>query len=771
MAGCFTDNQPDFAFLMPEEEKRFTQYFLPYKKVGAVKNANRDVLVGLEHQDGRAVATVYATGVQAGCTVSIEKDGTVLVEQTVDLSPEAAAQLSARDPGGLLAVRVRNAQGCVLIAYEEKPEVHEELPEPAQAIPAPAEVPTTEKLLRYGTHLEQYRHATWDPMDYYLEGLCRDPDDVRLNVACAKLLVKRGIVAESEAYLRRAVASATEKNPNPYDGECYYQLGAVLALLGRDDEAYDAFYKSAWNGAWQNAAYYHLGCICMRRGDVETALEHFTVAVERGSRDMLARNARGMALRLLGRTQEAEALARETLHLDPLDAVAARELSLLTGGAERWDAHLSESASPFIELALEYARCGLREDASAMLETALRHGESLLALVYLAALTGEKAWLDRAAAACPDGCFPHRQEDCLALECALGMEPSLAYAHYALGNYWYDKGQWQRAAACWRRCIELKADFATAHRNLALVCYNKEAHPADALREMETAFACDPSDARVLMELDALRKKLNVPVSERLAALEAHRALLGQRDDLAIEYAALLNQAGRHQDALDWINSRCFHPWEGGEGKVPAQWRIALMALAREAMAGNDLGKAETLLVQAAGPYPHHLGEGRLPSTSEHDALYWLGRCLEQAGRTEDARAAYEQAAQGDCNIGSVLYYNDQPPERLVYQGLALRRLGREEEAQKRFALLRDYAAKHLDDQVSIEYFAVSLPELQIFDENLTLRSHVQCLILDALGAIGQDRRDDLRRDLKHLKACAPFHQSIQAHIRALMDA
>ena len=40
MTGVYTDNQPDFTWLKPMEEKRFTQYFMPYKTVGAVKNAS-----------------------------------------------------------------------------------------------------------------------------------------------------------------------------------------------------------------------------------------------------------------------------------------------------------------------------------------------------------------------------------------------------------------------------------------------------------------------------------------------------------------------------------------------------------------------------------------------------------------------------------------------------------------------------------------------------------------------------------------------------------
>ena len=43
MTGMFTDNQPDFTFLKPYEEKTFVQYFMPYKNVGAVKNASTEV--------------------------------------------------------------------------------------------------------------------------------------------------------------------------------------------------------------------------------------------------------------------------------------------------------------------------------------------------------------------------------------------------------------------------------------------------------------------------------------------------------------------------------------------------------------------------------------------------------------------------------------------------------------------------------------------------------------------------------------------------------
>ena len=37
MAGVYTENQPDFTWLQPYEEKSFVQYFLPYRELGVVK--------------------------------------------------------------------------------------------------------------------------------------------------------------------------------------------------------------------------------------------------------------------------------------------------------------------------------------------------------------------------------------------------------------------------------------------------------------------------------------------------------------------------------------------------------------------------------------------------------------------------------------------------------------------------------------------------------------------------------------------------------------
>ena len=763
MAGCYTDNQPDFSWLMPGEEKRFTQVFMPYKGVGAVKNANRDAVLGVERDGGEARMTVYVSSAMEGCRLQMLQDGRVIAEKTCGLSPEASVTLTAQADEKLITGRVLSGDGRELVAWREEPAQDTPLPRPAEPIPPAGEIKTNEQLLRYGTHLEQYRHATWDAMDYYQEGIRRDPDDVRMQTALAKLLMRRGLTEDAVPHLRQAIRSCQEKNPNPYDGECFYQLGVALSLLGDEEGAYDAFFKATWNAAWAGAAYERIGCIDLRKGRPERAAEHLRLAVDAGSRSMMARDALGLALAALHRTDEARECFRETLRLDPLDAVAAMELGL------DWSGTVGKNPAPYLEIALEYRRAGRKDRAETVLRQGILATGALLLWLHLAAVTGDREALRQARGVSPDGCFPHRTEDHLAILRCEEMDPDFYALYYADGNYWYDRKQPEKAAAAWRKAVRLRPDFATAHRNLAIVLYNHEKNGAAALAEMKTAFACDPSDARVLMELDDLARRMKVSAEERLALLEKQSGLLGMRDDLAVAYAQVLNMTGKHGQALAWIDSRRFHPWEGGEGKAPTQWRTAMLALAQQETDEGRLDQAEQRIRRVIGPYPHHLGEGKLPACADNDASFLLGVCLEKQGKTREAQAAFLSAASGSCEIASALYYNDQPPERIAWQGLALRKLGREKEAQARFDALRSFAAAHGNDRVTHEYFAVSLPELAIFQEDLTAGNHIQCLLLDAFGAAGAGDRTGLRKALDELTAADPWHPGITQQLKPFL--
>jgi len=144
--------------------------------------------------------------------------------------------------------------GGAMLGYRPAPAVTRPVPPSATEPPPPTAVETVEELWLTGRHLEQYRHATRLPEPYWREALRRDPGDVRTNTSLGVRLLRAGDLVGAERHLRRAIARLTRRNPNPDDGEAFYQLGLCLRLQGRLAEAEDAFAKATWDRAWQGPA-------------------------------------------------------------------------------------------------------------------------------------------------------------------------------------------------------------------------------------------------------------------------------------------------------------------------------------------------------------------------------------------------------------------------------------------------------------------------------------------------------------------------------------
>ena len=88
MCGVYTDNQPDFSWIMPYEEKSFYQYFMPYRDLGVVKNATKEALVNLEFADEKAIVKAYCTGVYPSARVILKNNDQLLFDETFDFTPE-----------------------------------------------------------------------------------------------------------------------------------------------------------------------------------------------------------------------------------------------------------------------------------------------------------------------------------------------------------------------------------------------------------------------------------------------------------------------------------------------------------------------------------------------------------------------------------------------------------------------------------------------------------------------------------------------------------
>jgi tetratricopeptide (TPR) repeat protein len=368
-----------------------------------------------------------------------------------------------------------------------------------------------------------------------------------------------------------------------------------------------------------------------------------------------------------------------------------------------------------------------------------------------------------------DYCFPNRLEEVVVLQYITKNYPNDAEANYYLGNFWYANRQYQDAQKCWNRSMQLDPKNPICIRNLGLYYYNNAAQKDKAIKLLEKSFELDNKNARVLMELDQLYKKMNVSIDERLNLLESNLSLTLSRDDLYLERVALYNIKGDYHEALRLINQWQFHPWEGGEGRVPFHYIMANVEIAKELISDKKFQKAIEYL-EAAQVFPNNLGEGKLIGAQENDINYWLGCAYEGLDNYGKANEFWYKASKGLAVLSSAIFYNDQQPDKIFYQGLALLKLADIKGALIMFNNLLEYGKTHLNDEVKIDYFAISLPDLLIWDEDLNVRNKIHCNYLIGLGYLGLSQFGNSISAFMRVKDKDLYHLPGRIHLKMTKD-
>ncbi len=718
MLGAFTDNQPDFSFIGPGETKTFSQFLYPYQAIGPVQSANLDAAISLSDD-------------KIGVAVTREIKGRIVARGDggspawdVDLAPSTPF---VRQVTGVQEVVLYEGEREILRYRKETGEAAPTL-SPATEPPLPEDVETADELYVTGLHLDQYRHATRSPEPYWREALRRDPGDMRCNNALGLWHFQRGEFETARSHFETAISRATSRNPNPRDGEPYYNLGLALRFLGREEEALDAYAKAAWSSAWEEQSCHAMGEIASSRGQWSRALVLLDRAIARNADNLRARCLRAVVRHKLG--QEAD--GDEILALDPLDP---------------WARHLSGESTGLtnsvrLDLVIDYMRAGLFTETLEILRGADRGAFDGTAPMiayyeaYVQALLGEDPSVAyaRAAAADPHYCFPSRLEDIAVLESA---PPADARAPYYLGNLFYDRRRHHDAIGRWEQAASLDPNYSVVHRNLGIAYFNVLGNADRARASYERAVTAACADARLWYERDQLLKRIGIPPNERLAELDPRRDLVLTRDDLTIEYCALLNVAGRLREAADILESRRFQPWEGGEGMALGIFSRTQLALGRLAMEANQLEEAKAHFLMALHP-PQNIGEARHLLANASDLWLSLGDAEARLGNYEEARRWWRRAAEfaGDFQEMSVRLFS----EMTYFQALAQERLGRPDEARIMLEKLQGYATDLKSQPAKIDYFATSLPTMLLFEDDLGKLQKNTARFLLAQAAVGLGR-------------------------------
>jgi tetratricopeptide (TPR) repeat protein len=722
MAGVYTDNQPDFAFLDPGETKTFSQFWYPVH-IGPVQRATRTVAALLRQEDAGVAVEVEASVVLAGARVDVlDATGRSVHSWSGDLRPGTpwTASIAIADAAGVLLSVTHGGRSLLTLGGPADQGSSAE-PRAATAPPAPSDVATIDELVQIATYLEQYHHATRSPEPYWQEVLARDASESRATAALGAVLYDRADYAGAIDLLERSVERRTEWAQTPADGEAHYRLGLALARAGRVPEAEARLARAAWDARFSAPASFALGQLQSRQGRVEHAIESLQRVLDVNHAHLQAAALLAIQLRRLGDETGATALLLGTLDRDPLDQWTRDLLGEQTSG----------DATVMLDVALEYAAAGCVEQALAALAAAERVlpelaqgqvnvgpliGYHRAALLWGSGRDAEAETAAREAASRPwRHCLPSRLDDVDALQVALARRPDDHLAALLLGSWLYDRRRYPDAIDLWQRALlgEPHREIAViAHRNLGIAAYNVTKNPLVAAEHYAAARQLDPEDPKLLYEADQLSARLGASPLERLAVLEPHADGVATRDDLTVAFAELHTDVGDPAGALALLTGRMFQPWEGGEGQVLAAWDRASLVLAREYLGNGDVHAARDILVSALRP-PRNLGEARHPLSNLAELHLVAGDAAAAVGDQGSASAHWQESAsyRGDFGAMAVRPFSAQT----YFSMLALDRLGGGQAARALADELATWLETFSTTPATVDYFATSLPSMLLF--------------------------------------------------------
>jgi len=694
MAGVYTDNQPDFAHLAPYETKRFTQRWWPIHGLGPVVNANEDLAVAWH---GPRVG-LGSSVVLPHLTLEAWTNDELRFEAPCEVAPGTPTWIESDRLADADRIVVRDAQGAIRIEClahpEPAPPLRQAL-EPAK----PADVLSNAELHQIGTHLEQYRHATRAPEPYWIEAIQRDPKDSRCHTALGRRLLRRGLFAEALRHLEQAIEHLTTYNPNPVDGESDYLAAICHERMGDLGKAETHYGRAYWTHACRGAAAYAIARLAMARGDQSRAVWHLEDALtclgdHSGARCLLA-----IAYRSLGSPSKSSELLSEVLAVDPLCHWALREAGL----TDRYQAAMRADPQNYLDLALDYLSAGLTSSAKQVLDECL--SPSAMVSVARRAL-GEPVALET-----DDDVYPSRPEEQMWLQREAEADPTGRLC-CLLGNFLYDQGRGPEADRWWQRSTELNPNLSLAWRNQGIAAANLRGDWQGSLACYSRARSADAADARLLFEWDQLRKRIGECPELRLASLRQEMELVRGRDDLLLEYVGLLTVTNHPEEGLRELESRHFTPWEGGEGLTLRRYTHASLESARQLPIPERL----VVLERALEP-PRSLGEARHLLHNASDLWFGLGDAYGQTGQAQVSETFFMRAADFDDDFQDMTVMTIS--EQSYFRVLALRRLGRFDEANVVQTALAQEAKRLQTEPASIDYFATSVPSMLLFPEDV----------------------------------------------------
>ncbi|MDN5288497.1 MAG: hypothetical protein JWR38_4771 [Mucilaginibacter sp.] len=584
MVGAYSDNQPDYSWLQPFEERSFEMSWYPFRGIDGAKNANLDAAVNLDVKEGKAIMGFYTTKAYKKAIVSLKAGDKVLSQEEIAIDPGKPYAKQITLPNGLGEYDLRasiTADGHELVSYS--PVRLQPIAKPVGTTRPvkPADIKNDEELYLAGQRIDQFHNASLDADPYWEEVLRRDSGNTAANTGMGLLNLRKARFEKAEKYFHKAIARLTAQYTTPKNAEPLYYLGVALKAQGRIDDAFTAFYKAAWSQEWKSPAYFSLAEIASIKGDFTQALNLVDQSLDANALNVRAYGLKSTLLRKLGRVEDAAKLVAFAMDkTDPLDVRLMSEKWLATQSlkdSQTLFTTLINNPATTQEIAAEYDDAGLWNDGLTVLSQSISSAPdkaTISPLVYyylgdFAEKLGDhkkaRAYRLQATLQSPGYVFPFQYEAIAVLRRAMEVNPKDARAPYYLGNLLYD---WQpeESIALWEKSSVIDPIFPITWRNLSVVYSHQQTKGsrAKAIADLEKAIAFNNPYPTHFAELDRLYQAAGTPVQKRLQVLEKNQQIIVKNDEALGSLINLQTFVGKADEAIQLLHTRTFSIWEGG---------------------------------------------------------------------------------------------------------------------------------------------------------------------------------------------------------------
>ena len=714
MAGAYSDNQPDYSWIKPYELKTFKQFWYPLRETeGAVAANLRGMLNMKKTKGGSIFIAANTTEKIKDALIKLEKNGQVLFEKKIDISPMQPFNREIPITGNWkeedLTLSLLSNNNKTIVVYQPQPKKKNlPLPNPVKPPLAPAQIKSVEELYFTGLRIKQFHNAVLNPADYFMEALKRDSLDTRSNTQMGILCKEKGLYEEGARYFRTALARLTKDYNRPRNCEPLYHLGLILQTQGKMNAAYDTLYRAAWDNAFASPAYFHLAQISCSRGDYSMAREELSHSLDYNSSNLNAINLLCTVCRKVGDTDEALKMARRTLLKDILNSWANNEIALLLNEKTQnlsFKHLMSYNPESYLELATGYLNSGFPVEAYNLLNNAVEQDDSIdrnptfhYYLGYISHILGNKREANQQFAMGqslqPGHCFPFRLETVKIYETAVDYNPQDSRAYYYLGNLFYDK-QPEKAIGYWEKATQLEPTLAIAYRNMGWGYDQTEKNPKKAIAAYEQAIKNDNTQPKYYYELDKLYEANGAPLEIRYKILAENHEFVAKRNDALIQEIKVLIGMGQYDKALFYLSDYFFYRQEGVDNLHDIYVDASLLR-GEKYFAQGDYKKALEDFLNADG-YPDNQQIGRDDDYERQAQIYCLtAQTYQKLNDDENSQEYYRKASKIKIRNQEFDYY----------KAIALQELGKNEEAAKLFYSMICEGEKIVTDSGETDFFS-----------------------------------------------------------------